>query len=73
MSVASMMMLTPRPSASIFTTTSVDSRNARKTQVMISAAQLMTRAVAARPSATLTALSLVRPHASRTLVSRNTS
>lgn len=73
MMLASTMMLTPRPSASILTTTLLDSRKARKTQVMITAAQVITRAVAARPSPTASWLSWVRPHASRTRLSRNTS
>lgn len=40
---------------------------------MIAAAAVMTRAVAARPSATATELSLVRKYSSRRRESRNTS
>lgn len=50
---ASIRTLTPRPRASILTTTFVESRKARKTLVMMSAAQLMTRPVAASPVATV--------------------
>lgn len=53
MIVASTSTLTPRPRASIFTTTLAESRKARNTLVMVSAAQLMTRAVADSPAATL--------------------
>ncbi len=47
--------------------------NEPKTQNMIAAAAVITRAVWARPSATAVALSPVRSHSSRMRESRNTS
>ena len=49
-----------------------DERRRRRTN-MIAAAAVITRAVAARPSATATALSPVRSYSSRMRESRNTS
>lgn len=48
-----MMLLTPSPTASILTTALLYSTKARNMQVMISAAQLITRAGAASPPVTL--------------------
>lgn len=48
-----MSTLTPSPSASILITTLSASRNAKNTDIMISAAELITRAVTASPLTTL--------------------
>jgi hypothetical protein len=72
-SVASISTLTPRPSASILITTASEARKEKNTLIMISAAEVITRAVTARPDATLSWLSLVASHTSRTRDSRNTS
>jgi hypothetical protein len=61
MIVASTMMLTPSPRASILTTALLYGTKARNMRVMISAAQLITRARAASPPLTLAWLWCVRP------------
>ena len=51
--VASTSTATVRPTANILTSTSGDSRKAANTLIMMSAADVITRAVAASPSTTL--------------------
>ena len=71
--VASTNTATVNPTANILTSTSDDSRNAANTLIMMSAADVITLAVAASPSTTLRWLSPVRTNSSRTRLSRNTS
>ena len=71
--VASTSTAIVRPTANILTSTSGDSRKAANTLIMISAADVITLAVAASPSTTLWWLSPVRTNSSRTRLSRNTS
>ena len=61
------------PTPIILITTLGSKAKPRKTATMISAAEVITRAVVASPSTTLPLLSPVRRNASRTLLSRNTS
>ena len=72
-SVASMKMALASPSPICLIDNSSPSTKARKTQIMMAAAAVITRAVAAKPSATAKALSPVRRYSSRILDSRNTS
>jgi len=72
--VASMRMAaaSPRPNT-LRTWSGSPMTNEPKTQTMMAAAAVMTRAVLANPSATALELSPVRRHSSRILDSRNTS
>ena len=72
-SVASTKIAVASPMPTTLPTASSPSTKARNTEIMMSAAAVMTRAVAAKPSATAVALSLVRTYSSRTRESRNTS
>jgi len=71
--VASRSTATASPTPIIFTTTSPDRVNDRKTLTMMAAAALMTRAVEASPRTTLSRPSPSRNHSSRTRESRKTS
>ena len=71
--VASSSTAVARPTPISLVTRSGSSRKAPNTNTMISAAAVMTRAVAARPSATEVRLSPVRSHSSFTRERRNTS
>jgi DNA polymerase-3 subunit gamma/tau len=73
MTVASTNTAVARPRPIIFTVGSSTSTKLRKTQIMISAAEVMTRAVAASPAGTLSRALPDRSHSSRTRESRNTS
>ena len=73
MMVASMTTAAAMPMPMIFRKIWSSRMNAPNTAVMISAAAVITLAVAARPSATAVALSPVRRYSSRTRESRNTS
>jgi hypothetical protein len=71
--VASTSTAVARPSPIIFVAGSSSSTNPMKTQIMMSAAEVMTRAVDAMPRMTAAPLSPVRTYSSRTRESRNTS
>ncbi len=71
--VASRSTAVARPRPNSLITRSDSKMKLPKTNTMISAAAVMTRAVAARPSATDVWLSPVRSHSSLTRESRNTS
>ena len=71
--VASMNTAVARPRPNILMTGSTLSTKAAKTLIMMSAAEVMTRAVEAMPSTTATSLSPRRRYSSRTRLSRNTS
>ena len=73
MTVASTNTAAARPRPIIFTVGSSTSKMLRQTLSMITAADVMTRAVDARPPTTLARLSPVATHCSRTRDSRNTS
>ena len=72
-SVASMAMAVARPRPNSLTTRSSSSTKLPKTTTMIAAAAVMTRAVAARPSATELTGSPVRSYSSFMRDSRKTS
>jgi len=72
-SVASTRTAVARPMPNTLRMRRSPSTKLPNTQTMIAAAAVMTRAVAARPSATAVALSFVFSHSSRILDSRNTS
>lgn len=71
--VASSSTATARPRPNILRTRSSSRTNEPNTTTMMAAAAVITRAVAARPSATDSTASLVRAYSSRTRDSRNTS
>ena len=71
--VASMRIAVARPSPSILRDGTGLPTKLRKTAIMISAAEVTTRPVAASPRATDSALSPVRSCSSRIRESRNTS
>ncbi len=72
--LASMRMDAARPSPKTFKIRSGSPITKEpKTQIMMAAAEVMTRAVLARPSATDEELSPVRRHSSRMRLSRKTS
>lgn len=71
--VASMKTAMARPSPKVLMIGSSPSTKDRKIVTMMAAAAVITRAVAARPSATAVALSPERSYSSRTRDSRNTS
>ena len=71
--VASIAMAVARPMPIILMATAGSSAKPRNTATMISAAEVMTRAVEDRPATTEPLLSPVRRYSSRTRLSRNTS
>jgi hypothetical protein len=71
--VASIRMAVASPRPSIFSDGTGLATKLRKTAIMISAADVITRPVPARPLATDSALSPVRAYSSRIRESRNTS
>ena len=71
--VASTRIAVASPSPSIFSDGTGLATKLRKTTIMISAAEVMTRPVPARPRATDSTLSPVRTYSSRIRDSRNTS
>ena len=73
MMVASTKIAVASPSPIILVTGSSLNTNPRNTEIMMSAADVMTRAVLAMPWMTAASLSPVRRYSSRTRESRNTS
>ena len=71
--VASTKMAVARPRPNILIAGSSPSTKPRKTEIMISAAEVITRAVLAMPRTTEASLSPVAAYSSRTRESRNTS